>query len=337
MTKRSTLISWRPTVARNVIRVSMLPMLVVCLATTTGLFAQAQNTPATNSRVETVATIPSSGPTENICQAKDGTFYVTGIDDRILWKINPSGTVEKFVEMPSLAGFLGVATNNKEILLISFGKPFRRPAPAAAPGAPPAPGNADFSDVDPAIQVLNKSGKVVATIPGQKGQAYNGMALAGKDWYLAADSNASSVWRIDPGKKKIELWIKNDVFARIVPPVPGGANGGANGIKVHNGFAYIGSQGAIYRVKIGPGGKADGAPVKFAEVRYDDFAIAPDGTLYGPVGNTIMKVSPTGEVSKFLDNVPTGPAAWVTQDGKWLYWPTRGGTAPQHLVRVAIP
>jgi sugar lactone lactonase YvrE len=321
--------------ARNMIRVAILLMLVIGVRTMNVQFAQAQNAPApaNNPKVETVATLPSSEPTENITQTKDGNFYVTGINDRVLYKITPSGGVEKFYGDPALAAFVGVATNDKGFVLISFGKPFRHPAPGAAPGGQQV---IDFSDVDPAIQVLDKSGKLVATIPGQKGEAFNGIALAGKDWYLAADSFAGSVWRIDPGKKKIELWMKNEAFAPVVPPVQGGANGGANGIKVHNGYAYVGSRGAVYRVKIGSGGKAEGDPVMFAQVRYDDFSIAPDGSIYGPVGNTITKVSPTGEVSKFLENVPTGPSAWVTEDGKWLYWPTRGGAAPQRLVRAAI-
>ncbi len=38
----------------------------------------------------------------------------------------------------------------------------------------------------------------------------------------------------------------------------------------------------------------------------------------------------------FLDNVPNGASTWVTKDGKWLYWPTRGGDAPQRLLRVAL-
>lgn len=322
--------------AKNMIRVAILLTFVIGVFASSARLTRGQNAPApaNNPKVETVATLPSSGPTENICQTKDGNFFVTGIDDRVLYKISPSGTVEKFYTMPTLAAFVGVATNDNGFALISFGKPFRHPAPGAAPGGPQV---IDFSDVDPAIQVLDKSGKFIATIPGQMGEAFNGIALAGKDWYLAADSNAGSVWRIDPGKKKIELWIKNDVFAPVKPPVQGGANGGANGIKVHNGFAYVGSRGAVYRVKIGSGGKAEGDPVMFAQVRYDDFAIAPDGAIYGPVGNTITKVSPTGEVSKFLEDVPTGPGAWVTADGKWLYWPTRGGAAPQRLVRTAIP
>ncbi len=322
--------------AKNMIRVAALLMVVFFLCTTIARFAQAQNAPApaNNPKVETVATLPSSGPTENICQTKGGNFYVTGIDDRVLYKISPTGTVEKFFTQPSLSAFVGVATNDKGFVMISFGKAFRHLAPGAAPGGPQV---VDFADVDPAIQVLDKSGKLVATLPGHMGEAFNGIALAGKDWYLAADSIAGSVWRIDPGKKKIELWMKNGIFDQVKPPVQGGANGGANGIKVHNGYAYVGSRGAVYKVKIGAGGKAEGDPVMFAQVRYDDFAIAPDGSIYGPVGNTITKVSPTGEVSKFLENVPTGPGAWVTADGKWLYWPTRGGAAPQRLVRTAIP
>ena len=71
-------------------------------------------------------------------------------------------------------------------------------------------------------------------------------------------------------------------------------------------------------------------------VRADDFAIAPDGTIYLPSGTKMMKISPKGEVSEFLDNIQNGPSAWIPKDGKWLYWPTRGGDAQQRLLRVAI-
>jgi hypothetical protein len=49
-----------------------------------------------------------------------------------------------------------------------------------------------------------------------------------------------------------------------------------------------------------------------------------------------MKISPTGEISKFLDNVPNGASSWVTKDGKWLYWATRIGDPQLRLLRVEI-
>jgi hypothetical protein len=71
--------------------------------------------------------------------------------------------------------------------------------------------------------------------------------------------------------------------------------------------------------------------------RPDDFDIARDGTIYLPSGTSLFKLSPTGEVSTFLEGAGLSAAAMVSGDGKWLYWPTRGGSEPQRLLRVAIP
>lgn len=309
--------------ARSTIRVAM-QLFAVCLAATISVSAQERTTPAASSQFETAVTLPSAGPTENLCQTPDGSIYITGIDDRILWKISPKGDVEKFATIPSMVAILGVAPYKGGFVLTAFQKSFRRPPPTLR----------DLSDVGPAVLVLDKTGNLVATIPGEKGQAFNGIAEAGKGWYLAADSNASSLWRVDPAKKRIELWLKDDQLSPTGTPAIG-----ANGIKVHDGWVYVSvtAHRAIYRVQIGSHGKPKGALSLFAQgLRPEDFGVAKDGTIYAPTGNSIDKISPTGEVSKFLDGVPGGPSALVDKSGKWLYWPTRGGKDPQRLLKAAI-
>jgi len=304
-------------------RITRIVILVVaaCLGTTVAGPAQGQLTPALNNKVETVTTLPALGNTENIGQGPDGSLYITGMADRILWKVSPNGHVENFFSVPSLAAFLGVATNKNEIVLGAFQRPFRRPAPAGSQGA--APTN-DMSNVGSQILVLDKAGKLKATIEGRDGQFFNGIARAGDGWYLITDSNGTALLRLDTAKRRIEPWLKDDLLTR------------ANGIKVHDGWVYVGSSGdKLYRVQIDSKGKPKGGLMLFEQgVRIDDFAIAPDGTIYIPSGTKIMKVSPAGEVSQFLDNVPNGASAWVTKDGKWLYWATRAG--PSQLLRVAL-
>jgi hypothetical protein len=91
--------------------------------------AVGQNAPAPNNKVETVATLPSSANTENIGQGPDGSFYITGLPDRVLYKIGANGRVENFYTAPSLSAFVGVATNNKDdIVLGVFQRPYQRPA-----------------------------------------------------------------------------------------------------------------------------------------------------------------------------------------------------------------
>ena len=299
-----------------------------------GLAGQAPS--ASNGKIETIATLPSAAPTENLCQAPDGSIYITGIDDKVVWKVAPDGRVDKFATVPSVAAVVGIATAGDGFVIATFGKPFRRPAPAAAqpPGGAAPAQVIDFSDVGTAVLVLDRSGTVTATIPGQKGNAFNGIAPAGGGSYLIADSNASTVWRFDLGAKRLEPWIQDEVLAPTAQvPI------GANGIKVHDGWVYVTvtSRNAIYRVQMGADGRPTGPLVKFAEgFRPDDFDVAQDGSLYASSGMIMYKVSSTGEVSKFLENVPGGAATLVSRDGKWLYWPTRGGTAPQRLLRTTI-
>src|SRR5438445_13892001 len=92
-----------------------------------GLVTQAQNAGAANNKVELVATLPSSANTENIAQGADGSFYVTGLPDRVLYKITPNGRVENFYTAASLSAFVGVARNKYENVLGVFQSPYLRP------------------------------------------------------------------------------------------------------------------------------------------------------------------------------------------------------------------
>jgi sugar lactone lactonase YvrE len=287
------------------------------------LFTVALHAQVANSKIETVATLPAPGNTENIAQGQDGAFYITSLSERILWKVSSTGTVEKFFSEPSRSAFVGVAANKNEIVLGVFQRPYLRPNTGGQPGGR---AQLDMSNVGSQILVLDKKGKLKATIDGQTGQFFNGIALAKDGVYLITDTAGTTVLRLDTASKKIEPWIKDDLLAR------------QNGIKVHNGWVYIACIDKIYRVQMDSNIKPKGGPILFAQgVPTDDFAVAPDGTLYISSGTTMMKVSPTGEVSKFLDNAPNGAASWVTKDGKWLYWPTRLGDAPQRLLlRAAL-
>ncbi len=305
----------------NIFRAAIVAALALCLSAS--VFAvQPQNTPAGNNKVETVASLPSSANTENIAQGADGSFYVTGLPDRVLYKITPNGRVENFYTAPSLSAFVGVATNKDEIVLGVFQRPYLRPNSGQQAGGPP---QLDMSNVGSQIVILDSKGKLKATINGQDGQFFNGIAYAGNGSYLITDTAGTTILRLDPAAKKIEPWFKDDLLAR------------QNGIKVHNGWVYVACTDKLYRIQMDSNGKPKGGPMLFAQgVRTDDFSIAPDGSLYTSSGMTMFKVSPAGEVMKFLDNVPNGASTWVTKDGKWLYWPTRGGDAPQRLLRVAL-
>lgn len=310
---------------------------MICFGALVGLFGlnvppvagQGRNVPQENSRLETLVTLPSNGPTENLCQTADGSIYITGLDDQVLWKVTPDRRLERFAPFPEHAAIVGVAAGNNEFVLTVFRKPYRRPVPAgsgaqAQAGGPP-PG-VDFSDVGPEVLVLDKTGKVTATVPGEKGQAFNGITRSRDGVYLIADTGSGMLWRFDLASKQLQPWLTGDALA------------GANGIKVHDGWVYVSTRSGIQRVPIGSDGRPRGSLSMFAQgFRADDFDIAKDGTLYAPTGMTVVKISANGQVSTFLENVPNGAAALVSNDGKWLYWATRRSNAPERLVRAAIP
>jgi sugar lactone lactonase YvrE len=280
---------------------------------------------------ETYATFPSPGATENITQGGDGAIYVTGMDDKVVWRVTSDGmvgSVEKFATVPGVAAVVGVAPSDNGLVVTAFAKPFRLPP---AGGGPP---QINFSDVGPEVIVIDKTGAITATIPGQMGQAFNGIARADNGIYLIADSNAATIWRVDVARKQIEPWLEDEALA------PGGAAPiGANGIKVRNGYVYVGVSGRsmIYRIAIDGDGHPQDALTQVSEgVRPDDFDVAKDGTIYLSSGMTMYRISPSGQAIKMLDNVPGGAATMVSSDGRWVYWPTRGGTMPQRLLRAPI-
>jgi len=321
---------------RIVAHVGRLQITRTCVFIAVGILVsaavRAQQAPvAPAGEYETYATFPTAGATENITQGGDGAIYVTGMDDKVVWRVTSDGmvsSVERFAAIPGVAAVVGVAPDDNGLVVTAFAKPFRLPP---AGGGPP---QINFSDVGSEVIVINKTGAITATIPGQKGQAFNGIARAANGVYLIADSNASTIWRLDLARKQIEPWLEDEALA------PGGAAPiGANGIKVRNGYVYIGVSGRsmIYRIPIDGDGRPQDALTQVSEgIRPDDFDIATDGTIYLSNGMTMYKILPSGQAIKMLDNVPGGAATMVSSDGKWVYWPTRGGTMPQRLLRTPV-
>jgi hypothetical protein len=308
-------------------------VLVGASALATTAFAAAPAAPAApapeNPKVKTVATFADAEGTENLCQAKDGAIYVTLINAKKVLKVGTDGKVSEFISLPAMAHVLNVACGDNEFAVVAYGKTFRKPNPSGQGAAV-----LNFGDVDTHVFVFDAAGKQTADIAIPMGQGYNGLAYDKGNTYYAGDSNSGGVYKVDTKAKTAELWFKDDSWGPSQQITIG-----VNGVRVKNGWVYVASAAkmGIYKVQIGADGKAQGAPVKLEEgVRPDDFDVTNDGTVYFPGGTTLYKVTAAGEVSKYVEPIQGGPSALISADGKWVYWPTRGGTAPQRLVRVAI-
>ena len=288
----------------------------------------AQSAGGADSRFETIATLNVAN-TENIFEAEDGTFYVTGHQALNVLRITPDRKVDTFVTVPGLAHVLGIAGTDNGFVLSASERTFRKPDASGRM-------QFDFSDTGPVVVVLDKKGTITGTLRGAKGAFFNGIAAGhanGQPLILSADSNSGTVWRVDLAKKQIEPWLTDPVLAPTAEaPI------GPNGIKIYNDWVYVNSRGTMYRVRIGGDNRPQGTETLVARaIGNDDFGLTKDGTLYILDASTMKRISPSGEVSIAYDKVPPGPAAWVSRDGKWLYWPTRGGDGPQRLLRAPIP
>jgi hypothetical protein len=287
--------------------------MTACMLTSGILMAQ--NAP----KIETVLTLPQekNGQTENITEGPDGAIYITAAFDRIVWKIR-DGKAEKFFSSPMHEVISGIAWDKDEVVVSALRK---TPFPPRVEGQRGLTLN---KEIGAQALILDKSGKLKAMVDGQDPEFFNGLARAGDHWYLITDTAGSQVLSLDTKAKKIETWIHDPQLR-------------TNGIKVNKDWVYLTSGDKVYRVQIGPDRKPKGGAVLYAEgAPTDDFGIAPDGTLYLPSGKTMVKISPSGQSSIFLTDIETqnSPAAWVTRDGKWLYWTERAGPAKVKRARL---
>lgn len=280
---------------------------------------------------EVVATIPSPAFNENLSEDADGTFYVTGAFESNLWKITPGGEVEKLAHFDEYPVILGVAALPEGIAVGAFRHDFR------------TPNGVDFSIVGSEVLLLDKTtGEIIAAVPGQNGQVFNGMVADGRGKVLITDSLGASVWQFDPKARMLNLWLKDDALASSGPSALG-----ANGIKVTGDWVYIANRDkfSIFRVGIDADGRPQGALTLVAEdlPHADDFAAALNGTIYLPPGDQakpspMLRIAPDGARSNHAVG-PAGASAMVSRDGKWVYWASNNGltpntTEPQKLLRV---
>ena len=319
-----------------------------------GLFVSSSALAQTTPKIETVVTLgqDTNGQVENIAEGPDGAMYVTAAFDRVLWRVK-DGKADRFFSSPKHAVMSGVAWDRNQLVVSLLDK-----SPFPARGAGPAPGGQGQGgqgqgggqgqpaegqraggegqgqraggggggfqlnrDIGPHSVILDRSGKITATVDGENSSFFNGLTRAGDNWFLIADGGLLS---LDTKAKTITPWFMDPAIR-------------TNGVKVNNGFVYLVSGGNVYRIQIGRDRKPMGGAVMFAQgAQTDDFGVAPDGTVYIPSGKTMVKVSPTGERSVFLEDIETtnSPAAVVTRDGKWLYWIERAG--PAKVKRIAL-
>jgi hypothetical protein len=320
-------------------------------------FAAAPAAPAVtfdnmNSAAKTFASLGTAEGSENICQAADGSLFVTLINVSKLLKVTPDGKVSEFAA-PKAANMLGVGCgNDPEVVVVTFGKTFRgTPAVAATattPAVPATPNN--FNDNDVHAWVYDLSGKLIKDIAIPKGMGINGFDAAGGQIYYGGNSGKPEIVRLDTKTGMATTWYDAKNYAGPPPVPPAGPPIAINGVRFANGWVYFrgikpGSNPAIsglYRIQVGPNGQPMGTPQELFAVMgvgIDDFDVGPDGSAYFPSGTTLYKVTPAGVQTKLAEMIVGGPSLVVSRDGKTVYWPTRvgGGQTTQRVLSFTLP
>ena len=194
-----------------------------------------------DSKIKTVANLGTVEGSENICQAADGSIFVTLINVSKVMKVDPAGKVTEFASVANTANMLGVGCgSDPEVVAITFGKTFRgTPAVAATATTPAVPaGPNNFNDNDVHAWVYDLSGKVVADIPIPKGMGLNGFAAAGGQLYYGGNSGKPEIDLVNT-KTKTAVWYDAKDYAAPPPVPPAGPGVAVNGVKVIPGWVYF--------------------------------------------------------------------------------------------------
>jgi sugar lactone lactonase YvrE len=281
--------------------------------------AWAQNTP------QRLATRPSDR-IENVFETSDGSLYFTGVLKSEVLVRRPDGRVEVFIDsiknpqgiLPYRAGF--VVDSQDQNPNFTDPKGF------------------SFAKLGARLSIVSAHGKILRTLHGPDEDAfYNGMAFAGADTLMIADSGGDRILRIKLVNGTVETWL-TDATLRVAL----GEKGSPNGLKVMGGWLYF-SRGDIYKIRIGANGLPEGSPALALQTGgTDDFDVARDGTIYGTSRSGIVAASPGGVSSTVTADAPAATAVRISRNGKALLI-TGGGfpfmpASPQYgyVIRVEL-
>lgn len=274
-----------------------------------------------------VATWPAGHFAENLAVAADGAVFVSLHSHNRIDRYDPAtGTLAPFAHLP--APVAGLAFDREGRLWATGGTVGETPGHVWRIGAG---GEAEpWAEIADAVFMngctLHPDGTTLLVCESVTGRV------------LAVDLAAAGHWR---------AWIADP---QLAPPGPG--TPGANGIKIHGGFAVISvtARNIILRAPVLADGSAGPLQPLHAQVRADDFAFAASGALYiathpaqsilriGPDGARTTIAGPeegaVGSTACAFGRAPGGEQALyaVTNGGLWA--PYRGAVQDAKLLRL---
>jgi len=204
---------------------------------------------------EVVATWPKGSFAENLAIDGEGAIHVTLHTDHAVVRVDPATrAVSPFATYATPVA--GVVFGPDGTLYVSGGQP-------GTPGG--------------VIWATGRDGSVrrLAVLPDAA--FLNGMTLHPDGRLLVAESIGGTIYAVDLATGSAVAWMQDE---RLRPPVSDGTPG-ANGIKLHGGYAYVSvtARDLVVRAPLDHDGAAGAIEVVAERLRADDFAIAADGSL----------------------------------------------------------
>jgi sugar lactone lactonase YvrE len=181
-----------------------------------------------------------------------------------------------------------------------------------------------------------------------EGAFANGIALDGHGHIIVADSFMGVLWQIPVKGGDAKTWLRSDL---LLPRPLVGQFPGANGLQrvADSVVVAVSDRSLLLQIPIEFDGSAGTPDILATTVPTDDFAVAPDGTLYLTTHpfNSVVRLSKNGQLSVVAGGMqhifgPTsaavGPdgALYVATDGG-LYRPSPGVKPRARLVRLSPP
>jgi hypothetical protein len=152
---------------------------------------------------------------------------------------------------------------------------------------------------------------------------------------LVFESVTGRILAIDQKVKRWSVWLQDDRLRPKAPRKPG-----ANGIKLHDGWAWISSTdlNLVVRSKIAADGSAGPMEVVAEKLHADDFAFGESGAAYLAThpAQTVLRLQPVGcTACAFGRGAEDRKSLYVTTIGGLLY-PYRGEIQDAKLLRLNV-
>lgn len=226
--------------------------------------ALAASFPVTDARIVAHLDIAALRQPENVTLEPDGAADLTFAYAHQVARVTPQGKVTIIATLPAAtdgtAAVSGIVRTADGTLFVNY---------------------VDIGGTESGIWRISPDGTAEQVVAVPSSKFLNGLAFdPGTGALFATDSTLGVVWRVWPSTGKAEIWASG---AELQPAASGF---GANGLKVHDGSAWVSnsSSGTLLRFPIRPDGTAGSAVVMASGLpSIDDFAFT------GP-GNTVLAV-----------------------------------------------